>query len=93
MYWIRAHSWKLVQPTADSYQLAPMIRGWLNYFGKYNRSMVKYMMDCINRSLVKWATCKYKRFRSHSGRARDWLKELAKREPNMFPHWTLGILP
>jgi len=73
--------------------LNPMIRGWLNYFEKYNRSMVKHTMDWINRSLVKWATCKYKRFRSHSERAKDWLKGLVKREPNMFPHWALGILP
>jgi RNA-directed DNA polymerase len=34
--------------------LNPMIRGWLNYFSKYNKSAVKYTMDCINRRLVKW---------------------------------------
>ena len=73
--------------------LNSMIRGWLNYFGKYNRSAVKYTMDCINQRLVKWAMCKYKRFRNHRRRANEWLKELAKREPNMFPHWTLGMFP
>ena len=65
-------------------RLNPMIRGWLNYFGKFNRSAVRYNMDCINRRLVKWAMCKYKRFRNHESRARDWLTELAEREPNMF---------
>lgn len=73
--------------------LNSMIRGWLNYFGKYNRSAVKYTMDCINRRLVKWAMCKYKRFRNHRRKANEWLKELAKREPNMFSHWTLGMFP
>lgn len=67
----------------------PTVRGWLNYFTKYNPSAVKYTMDCLNRRLVKWAMCKYKRFRGHRKRAEQWLKELAKREPNMFPHWTL----
>lgn len=71
--------------------ISPIIRGWLTYFGKYNFSAIKYTMDCVNRKLVKWAMCKYKRFRGHQARARDWLRELAKRESNMFPHWTLGL--
>ena len=29
----------------------PMVRGWLNYFTKYNPSAVKYSIDCINRRL------------------------------------------
>ncbi|MEC1638094.1 group II intron maturase-specific domain-containing protein [Schinkia azotoformans] len=71
----------------------PMIRGWLNYFTKYNPSAVKYSIDCVNRRLTKWAMCKYKRFRGHRKRAETWLKGLAKREPSMFPHWVLGMVP
>jgi hypothetical protein len=73
--------------------LGPMIRGWLNYFGRFNFSAVKYTMDWVNRRLIKWAMCKYKRFKNHQGRAIEWLRKLAQREPNMFPHWALGILP
>ena len=73
--------------------LNTMIRGWLNYFGKYNRSAVKYTMDCVNRRLVKWAMCKYKRLKNHRCRANEWLRELVKREPNMFSHWAFGIIP
>jgi len=51
--------------------LNSMILGWLNYFGKYNRSAVKYTMDCVNRILVKWAMCRYKRFRNHRRRANE----------------------
>ncbi|AZU60839.1 group II intron reverse transcriptase/maturase [Neobacillus mesonae] len=71
----------------------PMIRGWLNYFTKYNPSAVKYSIDCVNRRLTKWAMCKYKRFRGHRKRAETWLKALAKREPSMFPHWVKGMTP
>lgn len=74
-------------------KINPIVRGWLNYFTKYNTSAVRYTMDCLNKRLVKWAMCKYKRFRGHRERARQWMKELAKREPNMFPHWVLGMLP
>lgn len=71
----------------------PTVRGWLNYFIKYNPSAVKYSIDCLNRRLVKWAMCKFKRFRGHRTRAEKWLKELAKREPKMFQHWVLGMTP
>lgn len=71
----------------------PMVRGWLNYFSAYCKSAVKYTMDCLNRRIVKWAMCKYKRFRGHRKRAEMWLKTLAKREPNMFAHWVLGWTP
>lgn len=73
--------------------LNPMIRGWLNYFSKYNKSAVKYTMDCINRRLVKWAMSKYKHFRNHRSNAEKWLTQIAKREPNIFPHWAVGFEP
>ena len=57
------------------------------------KSAVKYTMKCLNDRLCKWAMCKYKRFRGHKLRAMAWLRTLAKREPNMFAHWTLGWKP
>ena len=74
-------------------KINPTVRGWLNYFTKYNPSAVKYTINCLNWRLVKWAMCKYKHFRGHRERAEKWLKELAKREPNMFSHWALGMVP
>ncbi|WP_246346103.1 group II intron maturase-specific domain-containing protein [Sedimentibacter hydroxybenzoicus] len=73
--------------------LNPVIRGWINYFGKYNKSAMEYTLDCVNRRLVKWAMCKYKHFRNRQEKARTWLREVAKREPNMFPHWAVGFKP
>lgn len=71
----------------------PTVRGWLNYFMKYTPSAVRYSTDFINRRLVKWAMCKFKRFRGHKKRAKDWLNKLAEREPRMFAHWALGMFP
>lgn len=68
----------------------PMVRGWLNYFTAYCKSAVRYTMQCLNRRLVKWVMCKYKRFRGHRKRAEKWLQKLIKREPKMFAHWALG---
>lgn len=71
----------------------PMVRGWLNYFSKFNKTSVRSTMRCLNLRLVRWAMRKYKRFKSHKVRAIIWLQELAKREPNMFAHWALGWRP
>ena len=43
--------------------LNPMLRGWMNYFGKFNPSAMKYTLQCIERRIVKWAMCKYKNLR------------------------------
>ena len=68
----------------------PIVRGWMNYFGAFNRSAMKGTLDVIQRRLVKWAMCKYKRFRGHRTRAEEWLREIKRREPNMFAHWALS---
>ena len=49
--------------------LNPILRGWMNYFGNFNRSAMKRTLDCVQRRLVKWAMCKYKNFRGHRRRA------------------------
>lgn len=65
----------------------PIVRGWINYFGRYNAQAIRYSLDCVERRLVRWAMCKFKRFRGHRRMAEQWLSEVRKREPNMFAHW------
>ena len=65
----------------------PIIRGWINYFCKYNPQATKYSSDCVDRRLVKWAMCKFKRFGGHRKSAEIWLSEVKKREPNLFAQW------
>lgn len=68
--------------------LNPMIRGWMNYFGKFNPSAMKNTLQCIERRLIKWAMCKYKSFRGCRRRAEKWLSSIRKREPKLFAHWS-----
>lgn len=68
-------------------ELNPTIRGWINYFGKFNASAIKYSLDCVDRRLIKWAMCKYKRFRGRRRLAENWLSQVKKREPALFAHW------
>jgi RNA-directed DNA polymerase len=73
-------------------QYNPVIRGWMNYYGKYYKSAMYPVMQRLNRRLVRWARGKYRRLQ-HQRRATQWLRGLAERQPNLFAHWTLGARP
>lgn len=71
----------------------PIVRGWINYYGRFYKSMLYPTLKRINEYLIRWARRKYKRLRAHDTRAREWLHTVARREPNLFAHWQLGVLP
>jgi RNA-directed DNA polymerase len=71
----------------------PIIRGWINYYGKYYKSELYSLFNMANRTLAKWATRKYKKLRRHKRRAMHWLGKVAMREPNLFAHWKMGVAP
>jgi len=68
------------------------IRGWINYYGKYYKSALRPVFGCLNRRLVRWVQKKYKRYR-HQRRATQWLRAIARKEPGLFAHWQLGMVP
>ena len=41
----------------------PILRGWINYYGRYYRSALHGVFRCLDRRLVRWAQQKYKRLR------------------------------
>ena len=70
------------------------LRGWINYFGHFYKSALYPTFYNLNRKLVKWATRKYKKLRRRPRRAHYWLGAVAKRQPELFPHWQLlGLRP
>lgn len=71
--------------------LNPMIAGWINYYGKYNKSALNPVMRQINCTLIKWCRNKYKRFRRSKAKAFNFMLEMFKKAPNLFAHWKLGI--
>lgn len=68
-------------------QTAPMIRGWIGYYCRFYRSAFGVVSNHLNRALVRWAMRKYKRFRGHKRRAKEWLAKKKESQPNLFPHW------
>jgi RNA-directed DNA polymerase len=71
-------------------ELNPMVRGWVNYYGRYTRSALYPMARYINQTLSVWLKRKYKRFHRRLGRARLFLAKIARENRGLFVHWQLG---
>ena len=71
----------------------PILRGWINYYGHYYKSAMYPTLRAFDRVLVRWAMWKYKKLKGHKRRAKYWLGRVARREPKLFAHWQMGLLP
>ncbi len=71
----------------------PVIRGWINYFKHFYKSAMYPTLRNLNCILARWAMRKFKKLRRHRRRSMHWLGEVAKRDPRLFAHWQLGVLP
>jgi RNA-directed DNA polymerase len=67
----------------------PVIRGWINYYGRFYKSALYPTLRYLDRCLGRWAMAKYKRLRGHSRRAAHWLSRIAQAKAGMFAHWRL----
>ena len=76
-----------------SRMFGPVIRGWINYYGSFYKSALYKTLRHLNRTLVRWARRKYKRLRGHRRKAEYWMGRIARRQPQLFPHWQMGIKP
>lgn len=68
----------------------PVIRGWLNYYGAYNRSALIPLARHIDWHLLKWVKTKYRKRGRSWRRARRWLGQVAHHQPVLFAHWRLA---
>ena len=69
------------------------LQGWINYYGKFYKSMLYPVFRHFNDTLVRWAMRKYKRLRRRPRRARRFLADVARRQPGLFAHWRFGVRP
>jgi group II intron reverse transcriptase/maturase len=89
----RLHLWS-GQSLADiARAINPVVRGWINYYGRFYRTRLVQTLRRIDEYLVRWAMRKYKRLRKHPTRTWGLLAKISKREPELFAHWTMGAQP
>jgi len=72
-------------------QLNPLLRGWLEYYGRYATSALYPLLRYVNQMLRAWVMRKFKRFAAHQIRAGRFLESLAREQADLFVHWRLGM--
>jgi RNA-directed DNA polymerase len=83
-------SWRLhLRSGSDLTDLAreinAVVRGWINYHGRFYPSSLVPSLNRINDYLVRWTVQKYKRYRRRRMRARDALGSAAALHPGSSP--------
>ena len=70
----------------------PVVRGWMNYYGRFYRSKCGEVLRYLNVALAAWVRWKYK-LRNRERASMHWLWRVACRDRKLFVLWELGILP
>jgi RNA-directed DNA polymerase len=93
-------SWKLPQCSDKAIEdlsrmFNPIVRGWLQYHGRYYRSALYSPMRQLDRDLTLWAAQKYKKLRRHLRRAHTGLRapEGALRDCSLTGRWVGNMAP
>ncbi|CAM4489826.1 MAG: hypothetical protein LEGION0403_FIIPPAGN_02518 [Legionella sp.] len=71
--------------------LNPMIRGWLEYYGKFTKSELNSVFQRLNGTLVRWSMKKYKKLAKRPTYAAEHMEEIARKNTELFAHWKAGI--
>lgn len=90
--------WKLsskkhlgLRAISDEYN--SVIRGWVNYYGKFGKSEFRKVMVYLNKTLAYWLKKKRKRYAKRSVIAAHYrLAEIANVSRPFF-HWQMGYIP
>jgi RNA-directed DNA polymerase len=72
-------------------RINPLLRGWINYYGRYAPSALVPLLRYVNQTLVAWAMRKFKRFQAHKVRASRFLQKLCRQSAHLFVHWRIGM--
>jgi RNA-directed DNA polymerase len=67
----------------------PIVRGWINYYGRFYKSALSPVLCHLNDALTRWVKKKYKGMKGHHRKAKYWVGKVAKREPQLFCHWKI----
>lgn len=89
----KLHLWSASSLEDIARRINPVVRGWLNYYGRYYKSAMRPVLRQLQYALVHWAMRKYKRLRGNWLKAIHWLGRIARREPRLFAFWEFGYRP
>ncbi len=86
-------SWKLHTWSGHSIEevakgINATLRGWINYYGHYNKSNLYRIFKHLDYRLIKWCMKKYKGIGKK--KAVVWWKKLKEINKSLFAHWSLS---
>jgi group II intron reverse transcriptase/maturase len=67
-------------------KLKPVIRGIINYYGKFSKGHLRSLFHQLNVRLLKWVKWEKGLYKLKS---LLWLRSKFKQNPELFPHWIL----
>jgi len=90
----KMRKWEVLKKGENTLQeiaaaINPVLRGWINYYGKFYKTKLKSFMHIINIKLASWARRKYKTLKASEMKAIRWLHKVSVRQPTLFAHWAL----
>ena len=92
----RIRGWKLQLWSASSLEdiarrINPVLRGRLNYYGRYYKTAMGPIFRQLQHALARWAMRKYKRLKGHWLRAIHWVNRIMRRDRKLFVSWEFGL--
>ncbi len=87
-------SWKLHRKVLYTLEglaseINPVLRGWIDYYGRFNHAELDLLFKRLEERLALWVRRKYKSVRRNRKKSWDILLSVRQRMPRLFAHWRL----
>ncbi len=83
---MRVHRRTDLTPDDLARWLNPIVAGWMQYYGRFYRSVMAPLLQRVSAYLRRWAGKKYRKLRTHR-RFKRWWMGLLNRQPRLFAQW------
>jgi hypothetical protein len=83
--------WRLDRKTGQTLNdlarwINPIVRGWMQYYGRFNHSALYRLLQRINTYLMRFLRNKFKRVRTFKKAKEGW-QRIIDQHPRTFAHW------
>ena len=82
-------TWTTLERIAN--KINPILRGWVQYYGRFYKSELYQPLRNVERYLILWARRKFKKLSRHGRNAKLFIGGVRERSPKLFVHWQLGL--
>lgn len=89
--------WRLHRQTGHTLaelarQINPVVRGWMQYYGRFYRSALHPLLRRINAYLMRWLRRKYRSLRPFRKALAAW-RRITQQHPRLLAHWAWVAAP